>query len=51
MVPEEHSHLAPKQLIYLVNRQWEIAETIISTIEPSGKAWTQADLLIIKLIN
>ena len=37
MVPEEHSYWALKQLIYPANWQWEIDETINSTITSSGK--------------
>tara|TARA_R110000868_G_C10734476_1_gene751883 strand:+ start:272 stop:436 length:165 start_codon:yes stop_codon:yes gene_type:complete len=37
MVPEEHSYRAFKQLIYRANWQWEIDETINSTITSPGK--------------
>jgi len=43
MVPEEHSHRAPKRLIFPANRQWEITGTINSTNTSSGKGWTCPD--------
>ena len=39
MVPEEHSHRAPKRLIFTANRQWNITDTISSTNTSSGKGW------------
>ena len=43
MVPEEHSHRAPKRLIFPANRQWKITATINSTNTSSGKGWTYPD--------
>jgi len=43
LVPEEHSHRAPKQLIFPANPQWKIAGTINSTNTPSGKGWMSSD--------
>lgn len=45
MVPEEHSYRVPKWLIYPANQQWEIDETINSTITSSGKGWIALDAL------
>ncbi len=43
MVPEEHSHRAPKRLIFPANRQWKTTGTINSTNRSSGKGWTSPD--------
>jgi hypothetical protein len=43
MVPEEHSHRAPKRLIFPANRQWKITGTTNSTNTSSGKGWTCPD--------
>jgi len=43
MVPEEHSHRAPKRLIFPANRQGKITGTINSTNTSSGKGWTCPD--------
>lgn len=51
MVPEEHSHRAPKRLIFPANRQWEITGTINSTNTSSGKGWTSPDRGKITLSN
>lgn len=42
-MPEKHSHRAPRRLISRANRQWEITETINSTITSSGKGWTSTE--------
>ena len=42
--PEEHSHRAPKRLIFPANRQWKITGTINSTNTSSGKGWTPPDM-------
>ena len=41
---EEHSHRAPKRLIFPANRQWKITGTINSTNTSSGKGWTPPDM-------
>ncbi len=43
MVPEEHSHRAPKRLIFPANRQGKITDTINSTNTSSGKGWMSPD--------
>ena len=44
MVPEEeHSHRAPKRLIFLTNRYWKITDTINSTNTSSVKGWMSPD--------
>ena len=42
-MPEEHSHRAPKKLIFPANPQWKIAGTINSTNTSSGKGWMSSD--------
>ena len=42
--PGEHSHRAPKRLIFPANRQWKITGTINSTNTSSGKGWTPPDM-------
>jgi hypothetical protein len=49
MVPEEHSHRAPKRLISRANRQWEITGTINSTSTSPGKGWIYPDKLVAEL--
>lgn len=43
LVPEEHSHRAPKRLIFLPNRQSKITCTINSTNTSPGKGWMWPD--------
>lgn len=42
-MPEEHSHRAPKRLIFPANPQRKITDTINSTNTSSGKGWTSPD--------
>lgn len=42
-MPEEHSHRAPKGLIFPANRQGKITGTINSTNTSSGKGWISPD--------
>lgn len=41
--PEEHSHRAPKRLIFPANLQRKITGTINSTNRSSGKGWMALD--------
>ena len=42
-MPEEHSHRAPKSLVFPANRQWKITGTSNSTNTSSGKGWMTLD--------